>query len=277
MTDADALLAAILADPADDTVRLAYADHLDESDQHDRAEFIRDSVIVLSRHTDCPTRLNDLRSGRPVPLRCGACGYCSARQRAESYYSRACWMTGVNYAVAFEPTPLDGPLPTGPGLTLVVSRGFVSEVTCDFATLFGGPCGRCRGQGRLYENRTGDRFVTERDMGDCPTCDGKGHTPGVAAELFRRHPVQGVTLVGLEPRPVLFPNNRQTRYVWDVDSRDRASPSTIPHALWEDIRSHESAQAAKDWLSTKCVRLGRERAKAANTNQGGNNDRAQGG
>ena len=39
--DEQALLRAILADPGDDTVRLAYADWLDEHDQADRAEFIR--------------------------------------------------------------------------------------------------------------------------------------------------------------------------------------------------------------------------------------------
>jgi len=41
MTDAAALLAAMAADPADDTVRLAYADFLDENGDTDRAEFVR--------------------------------------------------------------------------------------------------------------------------------------------------------------------------------------------------------------------------------------------
>ncbi|MBA4068200.1 MAG: hypothetical protein C0501_31765 [Isosphaera sp.] len=41
MSDEDALLAAILADPDDDTPRLVYADWLDEHGRHDRAEFIR--------------------------------------------------------------------------------------------------------------------------------------------------------------------------------------------------------------------------------------------
>ena len=41
MTDRDALLAAITADPDDDTPRLVYADWLDEHDEGERAEFIR--------------------------------------------------------------------------------------------------------------------------------------------------------------------------------------------------------------------------------------------
>jgi uncharacterized protein (TIGR02996 family) len=41
VTEQAALLAAVAANPDDDTVRLAYADWLDEHDEHDRAEFIR--------------------------------------------------------------------------------------------------------------------------------------------------------------------------------------------------------------------------------------------
>ncbi|MBA4063483.1 MAG: hypothetical protein C0501_07175 [Isosphaera sp.] len=44
MSDHDALLAAICADPDEDTPRLALADWLDEHDQHARAAFVRDQV-----------------------------------------------------------------------------------------------------------------------------------------------------------------------------------------------------------------------------------------
>jgi uncharacterized protein (TIGR02996 family) len=58
MNDRDALLAAILADPADDTVRLAFADWCEENGDHERAEFIRPRLD--SR--DCP---NEARKPRP--------------------------------------------------------------------------------------------------------------------------------------------------------------------------------------------------------------------
>src|SRR5215467_9177428 len=54
MSDHDALLAAILADPADDTARLVYADWLSENGESDRGEFIR-VEIELARtppHTE---------------------------------------------------------------------------------------------------------------------------------------------------------------------------------------------------------------------------------
>lgn len=43
-THATALLAAILADPADDSARVVYADALEEEGQQERAEFIRQSI-----------------------------------------------------------------------------------------------------------------------------------------------------------------------------------------------------------------------------------------
>ena len=167
-TDAEALLAGILERPEDDVARLVYADWLEENGgtvscpvcppdegeephpadiicdrchgsrtvsdgQRERAEFIRDCIWMNANHTDCPVRLGDVKRGRPVPLRCGACEYCTARRRAEKFYAKHIWLPGVNYAVCFEPSPLDGPMPTGPGLTLSVSRGFVSTVRTTLA------------------------------------------------------------------------------------------------------------------------------------------------
>ncbi|VTU00191.1 Repeat-companion domain TIGR02996 OS=Singulisphaera acidiphila (strain ATCC BAA-1392 / DSM 18658 / VKM B-2454 / MOB10) GN=Sinac_4455 PE=4 SV=1 [Gemmataceae bacterium] len=51
MTDGDALLAAIIAAPDDDTPRLVYADWLDENGQPERAEFIRVQIEVSRGET----------------------------------------------------------------------------------------------------------------------------------------------------------------------------------------------------------------------------------
>ena len=50
MSEYDSFLHAIVANPADDTVRLAFADWLDENGDTTRAEFIRLQV------TGCPPR-----------------------------------------------------------------------------------------------------------------------------------------------------------------------------------------------------------------------------
>src|SRR5262249_13335930 len=74
MTDGAALLQAILADPEDDTPRLAYADWLEEhggdESQHARAEFIRLQVEFARREArgdasrwDLTQRQKDLLAG----------------------------------------------------------------------------------------------------------------------------------------------------------------------------------------------------------------------
>ncbi|MCE9562532.1 MAG: TIGR02996 domain-containing protein [Planctomycetes bacterium] len=70
MSDHDALLAAICADPDEDTPRLAFADWLDENDQSERAAFVR-AQIELARTPPwepfavmCRWRKPDLVSGK---------------------------------------------------------------------------------------------------------------------------------------------------------------------------------------------------------------------
>ncbi|WP_439627516.1 TIGR02996 domain-containing protein [Gemmata sp.] len=87
----DALLAAVLADPRDDTRRLALADLLDETDQPARAAFIRAQVAV-ARHGDanmaCERSGRKLsHTGEPGPLfesrcRCRPCGLARSEYRA---------------------------------------------------------------------------------------------------------------------------------------------------------------------------------------------------
>lgn len=59
MSDEEAFLAAIAADPADDARRLVYADWLDEQDRHDQAELIR----VEHRYRLAMARLKELERG----------------------------------------------------------------------------------------------------------------------------------------------------------------------------------------------------------------------
>jgi uncharacterized protein (TIGR02996 family) len=54
MRDHDALLAAIDANPAEDTPRLVFADWLDEHDQHIRAEFIRLQIKIEHKQATLP-------------------------------------------------------------------------------------------------------------------------------------------------------------------------------------------------------------------------------
>lgn len=53
MSERSAFLAAIIANPDDDTVRLVYADWLQEQGEEDRAEFVRVQVEIARRENAC--------------------------------------------------------------------------------------------------------------------------------------------------------------------------------------------------------------------------------
>jgi uncharacterized protein (TIGR02996 family) len=99
MTDASALLAAILAEPEDDTVRLVYADFLDENDRPERAAHIRWAIKYPQNSAVC--LCSKYRLDNPCPY---------------------CLMMGSE--VANIPRRTDG------DTHYAMNRGFVSEVRC---------------------------------------------------------------------------------------------------------------------------------------------------
>lgn len=135
MTDGDALLRAILDEPADDAPRLVYADWLEENGQPERAEFIR--VQCGANLGVCEMEPNSYgepfclsgsgRLGRPFP-----CHYCALRRR-ERELLRLEWAT--------VPDALDGAARKLKGVAgfrvfrpgdadFVFRRGFVEKVVC---------------------------------------------------------------------------------------------------------------------------------------------------
>ncbi len=122
MTEHDALLAAVLADPEDDLPRLVYADWLEENGQGELAEFIR---------VQC-------EMGR-APKRHGAGAFCQCRRCV--LYRRECELLD-EYAYLWFPPPLVACLsPAGthfrvptPGMVGAhVTRGFAGHIACTLA------------------------------------------------------------------------------------------------------------------------------------------------
>lgn len=118
-------LRAICADPEDDTVRLVYADWLDENGDPDRAEFIRLQVAVPERPQEY-----DARYARAEELR---------KKNWETWFGELPKLSGVVWNVQFQ-------------------RGFVSGVRTDRGKRL------CYQHERIFE-ATPVQFLTVNDAG----------------------------------------------------------------------------------------------------------------
>ena len=99
MNDGAALLASILAQPAEDTPRLMYADWLEENDRPVRADFIRADNARVRDNIPLPARLWVGPAGVKQSVICPWCD--------ETWYVE---------------------------VTCTVDRGFVGSITCDATT-----------------------------------------------------------------------------------------------------------------------------------------------
>lgn len=271
MSDADALLAAVLADPANDLPRLVLADYLDDRGgpgDADRAEFIR---------IGCALAASDLKPGEDASV--GAYAYerkgwlphdphprqkellrlsalqCRERELIARHASE--WLPpGLGY-LAFTGSA------TNSAAFATFSRGFVSEVRCTLSRFADGGCGAgCqvvagRDKRVVYESAGPDsRWVV------CPGCDGTGHIAGIVHDLFARHPVERVVLT--DRVPLANPFGGETCSWSLAGAVDR--PDAIPYPLYRLLDDdgtaafYPTADVARDALSTACCDFGRAAA-----------------
>lgn len=272
MTDEQALLAAVLSNPDEDTPRLVLADWWDDHGQHDRAEFCR-TQIKLATLPPCDSHCRDR-----IDYRCEGCEQGEhLRVRERELLARnlnAMSPTGLSYSAGDGHTftygfrwPRDGgasiPNP------VIVRRGFVEEITCTLADFAGGECGRCGGRG-VYAQQRGLLAFEPRE---CPTCSGTGRTAGAAGGLFAAHPVSRVRLTDKFP----FRYDGSTLRVWYRESGDprrtHAEQSRLPDELFDALegwceggiregrwKTYDGEDAANEALSTACVTFGRHLA-----------------
>lgn len=131
MTDHDALLAAVIAEPGDDTVRLAYADWIEEhGGQPERAEFIRVQCELARVYPDG----DKFTSKNPQAAESGWDRYKDLRRRERELQIVACpaWRKeqfGPELAEEMNAPLLGGMLMPG-AINCFYSRGFVSALTC---------------------------------------------------------------------------------------------------------------------------------------------------
>jgi uncharacterized protein (TIGR02996 family) len=267
VSDGEHLYRAILCDPADDTLRLAYADWLEENGEGEYGEFIRVQVELAGwkPYVAPPDLLEIATSGRLYSTM-------AAEQIADDARKHADRKAGLQRRERelFDVT-LDGkawlfPPPDGfksrhlpdyrnegqvrcafpGGACVTYYRGFVSEVRLPAAAFLGGVCGRCYGIQVEAAGRA-DNWVR-----DCSACNGTGRTPGLAEALFSRHPITEVALSDVEPIPIVSYGLGGAIDHWRLEG--------LPPELRNPDVRFGSRNEALDWLSARCVVYGRREA-----------------
>lgn len=225
MTDRAALLRSIIEDPADDAPRLVMADWLDEQGDSRWASHIRWAIANPQNHGVC------LCAFQPA-----ACDRCEILGESVKV---------IPWRAEFGETHY------------VEHRGFVAEVRLPTAAFVGGPCEQCQGEGHLTPGNGPPHWI------DCPVCTGTGRTAGIAAELFRAHPVTEVWLVDKRPLQVDdAPEHGRRTFAWfSGPTLSETSPHHLPDSLIYDCRAwYETRADADAALSRACVRFGRQSA-----------------
>ncbi len=194
------LLAAVIAQPADDVRRLVLADWLDEHGQPERAEFIRVQIELVKP-------VSSLRgTSSPIPLHRF---YVMQDRQREIFNRYATTWFGGSWAVLVCGDPEEDSTATFPDLGhAFATRGFIGQWHGPLAAWCGAACGRCARRRRMaaqIERLEGEEAGVDASglaedlmaIGPpCPACNGAGRTTGIGPAVVRSHPVERVVLVG---------------------------------------------------------------------------------
>lgn len=181
-SDQQAFERAIIESPDDDTVRLIYADWLDEHGQPERAEFIRLQCELEA--SDAPT-LGEIKGGDYQR------GALEKRTRERELWCLPIvpsWFPpdlNITYGRKMFATTY------GPPCGLIV-RGFVAELRCTLGRFIGSECDACDGTGDYISD---EEFFSHK----CGLCNGFGYVGGLAQTLFDKHPIKRVVLLDVRP------------------------------------------------------------------------------
>lgn len=284
MTEEQALIATILAHPADDLPRKVYADWLDEHGFHERAEFIR-VQCALAEDGLCSLVGRKMMDG-VTPTDCGGtCDQCRLRERErELLEANVIW--GLPIASIFFGADPRAYVEYGHSgcayhhqgatkITWAWSRGFAESIRLPLSAFLGGSCERCGGSGwaRYYHP------VEIEEVDDCPACSGTGRTEGIAKRLFETQPVTRVEFTDREPFTAAgnfhyWPCTAKGSILESIEAnRGHFASNDLPPELFDHIKgdncdlpymefkSYDSPDLAVDAASDAAVALGRSLAK----------------
>lgn len=235
MTDADALLRAVLLTPADVLPRLVLADFLEESGEPSavaRAEWIRLSCEIAAGGDESQA-------------------FASKREAR----ARELWTAwGHEWREPFF-SPIEGDMRVFRDKPAAKwRRGFIEEITVTLDTFLGGRCGACDGRGRVYIGQVRRFDPDERAMADCLFCSGSGRIVG-AVSLFAKWPIFSVVFTNFYPTP-------SSGDYWILEGLGEASGRDHDPRMWGELEElvWDSAEDAAKALSHRAVEWGRKLA-----------------
>lgn len=187
-TDTDrAFLRRIREVPDDDTPRLVFADHLEETGREHRAEYIRIQCELY--------RLPQLSAGHVVDDGTCACRRCKLVHREWELAGPTFELSSMDVGgdeAAIQLLRLD--------CRFEYERGFIARVSCPTDVWVGGWCSQCRGAGQVFRPAAapprGPRIVQI----DCSDCKGEGWLPAMGPVIVH------LPAVLLAPAGVEFPD-----------------------------------------------------------------------
>lgn len=160
MTEQQALLAAVIANPADDLPRTLYADWLDENGESERAEFVRVQLQLARPKMDCHHARPSEAESTPW------CEVCQLRER-EREALKSCWS---RYFRELFPNPLGIEVDdlkmlwmkgiVFPAVESHPSRGFIRRLRCLWAN---------------WRKAAESLYWHPSQTVECPACGGDGY------------------------------------------------------------------------------------------------------
>lgn len=257
-SDEEALMDAIRNDPNDDTVRLAYADWLDENAACNACfgTTLAGWGAWDKNHGPCAECRGTGTNGNAARAEFVRVQVAIAGEPTGNFYSLN---RKRERELLTPPTNHDSwcaPIPRIGGVGITFRRGFVDEVRLTLAQFVGGPCGH-----------SGDEHRRDRQRGEPYPCASTDRTPGLAAAIGA-HPVRRVGLTDRSSQEYYY-DSLLTVYGWRSTPEGR--PYDIPPDLLNIMRrmfpknakgkvnwvDFDTEQAARDALSEACVEYAR--------------------